>query len=97
VTVGGGGGPVPSTPASPPSPAPTTAAPTTAPTTAPTAAPPAAPDKPAVPGKEWAPGVAYRTDDEVTYRGVTYKCRQSHSSIRSWEPSIFTLALWLPL
>jgi predicted carbohydrate-binding protein with CBM5 and CBM33 domain len=97
LTVGGGGGPVPSTPASPPSPAPTTAAPPTAPTTAPTAAPPAAPDKPAVPGKEWAPGVAYRTDDEVTYRGVTYKCRQSHSSIRSWEPSIFTLALWLPL
>ena len=92
LTVGGGGGngPSPSTPASsPPSPAPTKVTPTKpAPATT-------APAKPA--GKAWAPGVAYRTDDEVTYQGVRYKCRQSHSSIRSWEPSIFTLALWLPL
>ena len=35
--------------------------------------------------------------DEVTYEGKKYKCRQGHSSINSWEPSIYTLALWLPL
>ncbi|MEV6341874.1 lytic polysaccharide monooxygenase [Actinoplanes sp. NPDC051851] len=45
----------------------------------------------------WAPGVSYKTGDKVTYQGTTYQCRQSHSSIRSWEPSIYTLALWLPL
>ena len=72
-------------------------------TTAPTAAPTSttATRAPAVPiadnGDEWAPGVAYRTGDEVTYEGRTYRCRQGHSSIRSWEPSIYTLALWLPL
>jgi predicted carbohydrate-binding protein with CBM5 and CBM33 domain len=89
LTVGGGGGTVPSTPATPPSPAPTSAAPTSAPSKA-----PAAPIKNS---GSWAPGVAYKIDDEVTYNGVKYKCRQSHSSIRSWEPSIYTLALWLPL
>lgn len=83
LTVGGGGGPAPATPT--PAPTKTTTAPTTA---------PAAPSKDS---GTWAPGVAYRTGDEVTYQGVTYKCRQSHSSIRSWEPSIYTLALWLPL
>ncbi|MFC7530292.1 lytic polysaccharide monooxygenase [Actinoplanes sp. GCM10030250] len=105
LNIGGGGGSTPTT-------APTTAAPTTPPTKAPTAAPTTAPttvaptrtattaptstSKPAN-GKEWAPGVAYRVDDVVTYEGVSYKCRQGHSSIRSWEPSIWTLALWLPL
>ena len=100
---GGSGGTTPTT-------APTTKAPTTAPTTAPTATAPAttapttAPTKtaaPAVPigqtGDEWAPGVAYRTGDKVSFQGKTYECRQSHSSIRSWEPSVYTLALWLPL
>ena len=92
---GGSGGTTPTT-------APTTAAPTT-PTTAPTKAPTKAPTAttPAAPisegGKAWAAGVTYRTGDEVTYEGKTYKCRQGHSSIRSWEPSIYTLALWLPL
>jgi chitin-binding protein len=33
----------------------------------------------------------------VTFDGKRYECRQAHSSIRSWEPSVFTLALWLPL
>ncbi|MEU8662329.1 ATP-dependent Clp protease proteolytic subunit, partial [Actinoplanes philippinensis] len=28
----------------------------------------------------------------VTYEGVSYQCRQAHQSIRSWEPSIWTLA-----
>lgn len=97
LNVGGGGGPAPSTPAKPPAPAPTTppvAAPTTAPASPPTT-PPTAP--PAQESGSWAPGVSYKTGDEVTYNGVTYKCRQGHSSIRSWEPSIYTLALWLPL
>ena len=104
VNIGGSG--------SAPAPAPTTAAPTTAPTApaptkapttapttaAPTKAPTAAPTgtKPPATGREWAPGVAYRVGDVVTYDGVSYECRQAHQSIRSWEPSIFTLALWLP-
>ena len=45
----------------------------------------------------WAPGTAYRIGDEVTFNGQRFRCRQSHTSIRSWEPSIFTLALWLPV
>jgi chitin-binding protein len=101
LNVGGGGGSAPSAPAAPPSSAtrPPTAAPTAAPTTAApaptattTAAPPAAGG-----GSAWAPGVAYKAGDEVTYEGKTFRCRQAHSSIRSWEPSVFTLALWLPL
>jgi chitin-binding protein len=81
-------------------------APTTAPTTAPTAVPttaapttaaPTSAAPPAGSGAEWAPGVTYRTGDEVSYQGKRYRCRQGHSSIRSWEPSIYTLALWLPL
>jgi predicted carbohydrate-binding protein with CBM5 and CBM33 domain len=73
-------------------------APTTAPTTkAPTKAPPTTTAPVSEGSAGWAPGVAYRTGDKVTYQGKTYECRQSHSSISSWEPSIFTLALWLPL
>jgi chitin-binding protein len=79
-----------------------TKAPTTPATTAPTTAAPVAtttkaPAAPISGGDAWAPGVAYRTGDKVTYEGKTYECRQGHSSIRSWEPSIYTLALWLPL
>ncbi|MEV6306036.1 lytic polysaccharide monooxygenase [Actinoplanes sp. NPDC051861] len=98
LNIGGGGGSTPTT-------APTTAAPTQPPATTPTTAPtttapkPPATTKPtgSVSGKEWAPGVAYKVNDVVTYNGVRYQCRQAHSSIRSWEPSIWTLALWLPL
>jgi hypothetical protein len=49
------------------------------------------------PGTEWAANVAYATGDIVTYNGVRYQCRQGHTSLRSWEPAIYTLALWLPL
>ncbi|MEU8237413.1 lytic polysaccharide monooxygenase [Actinoplanes missouriensis] len=84
-----------------PTTAPTTSAPTTAPTTAPgTTAPTKAPTSTTTApanGTEWAPGVSYKVGDVVTYKGVSYKTRQAHTSIRSWEPSIFTLALWLPL
>jgi len=93
LNVGGSGdGPAPST-------TPTTKAPTAAPTaTAPTTTAPTVTTGPAVPiGDRWAPGVAYRTGDKVTFDGRTYECRQSHSSLPSWAPSIFTLALWLPL
>ncbi len=90
LTVGGGGGPAPS--ATPPPSA------TTPPTTAPTTA---APPPVAAPGGggegSWAPGVAYRAGEKVTFDGRRYRCRQAHSSIRGWEPSIHTLALWLPL
>lgn len=75
-----GGGSSPA-PSAPASAAPTSATPTTATATA---------------SGTWAAGVSYKTGDVVTYRGVTYTCRQSHTSIHSWEPSIYTLALWLP-
>ncbi|MFF5118081.1 lytic polysaccharide monooxygenase [Dactylosporangium aurantiacum] len=64
-----------------------TATPTKAPTT--TAPPPPS-------GAAWAAGVTYRTGDTVTYDGRRYQCRQSHTSIYTWEP-IYTLALWLPV
>jgi predicted carbohydrate-binding protein with CBM5 and CBM33 domain len=97
LNVGGGSGSGGTTPTTAPT---RTATPTTAPTSAPTQAPTKPAATSAVPiseGATWAPGVAYRTGDKVTFAGQSYKCRQSHSSIRSWEPSIYTLALWLPL
>jgi predicted carbohydrate-binding protein with CBM5 and CBM33 domain len=108
VNVGGGSGST--TPSTTPTTAPTTAPPTK-PTTAPTATPTTAPTTaapattapatttapPAAGGTAWAAGVSYKTGDVVTYNGVRYQCRQSHTSIVSWEPTIYTLALWLPL
>ncbi|MEU8816112.1 lytic polysaccharide monooxygenase [Actinoplanes sp. NPDC048796] len=103
------GGSSSSTPTTAPTTAPTTSAPTTAPTaTTPTKAPTTAPGTtaptatattapPAAGGAAWAPGVSYKTGDVVTYKGTRYQTRQSHTSIVSWEPSIYTLALWLPL
>lgn len=44
----------------------------------------------------WAVGVAYAVGDMVTYEGVTYTCRQAHTSIASWTPPA-VLALWLPV
>lgn len=44
----------------------------------------------------WTIGVAYNVGDEVAYNGVTYRCRQAHTSIVTWEPPN-VLALWLPL
>ncbi|GAB3526146.1 lytic polysaccharide monooxygenase [Phytohabitans suffuscus] len=89
LNVGGGG-----TPDNPP-PA-TTAPPATPPAT--TRPPTSAPPPPAnTGGGTWATGTAYRTGDEVTFQGQRYRCRQSHTSLSGWEPSIFTLALWLPV
>jgi hypothetical protein len=45
---------------------------------------------------EWQPGVAYAIGDEVAYQGVSYRCRQAHTSQVGWEPPA-VLALWLPL
>jgi hypothetical protein len=45
---------------------------------------------------EWAVGVAYKVNDEVTYQGSTYRCRQAHTSIVTWTPPA-TPALWLKL
>ena len=47
-------------------------------------------------GVEWAAGVAYTIGDTVTYEGLEYECRQSHTSQVGWEPPN-VLALWLPL
>lgn len=104
MTVGGSGSGSPAPAPSPSSPPPSSPRPSSPP---PSAAPPssapapttAAPSSaaPVKGGSSWAPGTSYRTGDVVTYNGVKYKCRQGHSSITSWEPSIYTLALWLPL
>lgn len=100
VNIGGGSGTAPPTtePAPEPSAEPSTeptAEPTTQPTTAPTTGP--APSGPPTGGDAWTVGQAYRAGDVVAYGGERYRCRQPHTSIRSWEPSEFTLALWLPL
>ena len=85
----GGGGTTPTT-------APTTKPPVTTPTTVPATKPPTtAPTT--VPGATtWAPYTAYTAGQIVTYNGVRYQCRQSHSSLPGWEPPN-VLALWLPI
>jgi hypothetical protein len=45
---------------------------------------------------EWQPNTAYVIDDIVTYQGITYRCRQSHTSQVGWEPPN-VLALWEPV
>ena len=42
---------------------------------------------------EWQAGVAYATNDEVTYEGTTYRCLQAHTSQVGWEPPNVP-ALW---
>jgi chitin-binding protein len=41
--------------------------------------------------------VTFKTGDVVTFNGARFRCRQGHTSLPGWEPSQFTLALWLPL
>lgn len=43
--------------------------------------------------QEWATGVAYAVNDEVTYQGTTYRCLQAHTSIVGWQPPNVP-ALW---
>jgi predicted carbohydrate-binding protein with CBM5 and CBM33 domain len=45
-------------------------------------------------GGTWAPGVSYAIGARVTYGGLTYQCRQAHTSLPGWEPPN-TPALWL--
>ncbi|MDL4813370.1 lytic polysaccharide monooxygenase [Actinomadura opuntiae] len=91
LNVGGGtgGGSQPSTPTTEPAP------PTKKPSPRP-AAPKPSTGKPAA-GGTWKAGKAYRTGDVVAFNGARYRCRQSHTALPGWEPSQYTLALWLPL
>lgn len=41
----------------------------------------------------WAPNISYKVNDEVTYGGKTYVCRQPHTSLLGWEPPNVP-ALW---
>ncbi|OPA75143.1 chitinase [Paenibacillus selenitireducens] len=41
----------------------------------------------------WAPNISYKVNDEVTYGGKTYLCRQPHTSLQGWEPPNVP-ALW---
>jgi chitin-binding protein len=38
------------------------------------------------PGGTWAPNTAYAVGATVTYGGLTYRCRQAHTSLPGWEP-----------
>lgn len=42
----------------------------------------------------WAAGITYAVGDLVSYNGSTYECRQAHTSLTGWEPSVVP-ALWL--
>ena len=42
----------------------------------------------------WNSNVKYTINNMVLYNNKKYKCIQSHTSIVSWEPSIYTQALW---
>ncbi len=94
VNIAGGG-----TPPANPTPTATRTAPPGGSPTATVPAPPPGGQQPGAqqPNGSWAPGTAYKVDDVVTFNGKKFKCRQAHTSIRSWEPSQFTLALWLPV
>jgi hypothetical protein len=91
---GAGGPPPPTTsPTTPPTTSPTKP-PTTSPTTPPTK-PPTTPPTTAPPsGTTWTAYTAYTVGQIVTYNGVRYQCRQSHTAYPGWEPPN-VLALWL--
>jgi hypothetical protein len=76
-----------------------TPTPTPAPTAAPSAtpAPTAATPSPTPNGSTtWAPSTFYARGSVVTYAGLSYQCRQSHTSQPGWEPPNAP-ALWSPL
>ncbi|MGH8888338.1 MAG: carbohydrate-binding protein, partial [Acidothermaceae bacterium] len=78
-----GGGNSTTTPTPTPTPTPTS---TPTPTPTPTQTPPSG-------VRQWAPGVAYKIGDQVTYNGIEYTCRQAHTSQVGWEPPNVP-ALW---
>ena len=47
----------------------------------------------AIGGADWAVGVAYTVNQEVSYNGNAYKCLQAHTSQAGWEPPNVP-ALW---
>ncbi|WP_412747139.1 lytic polysaccharide monooxygenase [Krasilnikovia sp. MM14-A1004] len=102
LNVGGGSGSAPAPtnqPTTPSTPAPTTPSQpsqSTAPSQSSAPSQSDGPGKPSAAGT-WAAGTSYRTGDVVTFDGKPYQCRQGHTALRGWEPSVYTLALWLPL
>ena len=52
---------------------------------------PQIPEPPQTP--EWAVGVLYAVNSQVTYSGKTYKCLQAHTSQAGWTPAAVP-ALW---
>jgi chitinase len=42
----------------------------------------------------WASGTSYAVGARVTFEGITYECRQAHTSLATWEPPNVP-ALWL--
>jgi chitinase len=84
-------------PTTTPTTTPTSKPPTTAPTTKPPTTPPTtAPTTPPGTTTTWVPYTTYTAGQIVTYNGLRYQCRQSHTSLPGWEPPN-VLALWLPL
>ncbi|MFP3969432.1 lytic polysaccharide monooxygenase [Actinomadura fulvescens] len=79
VDFGGGNETPPPTTPPPTTPPPTTPPPTTPPTTPPSGT--------------WASGAAYRSGDQVTYQGTSYRCLQPHTALPGWEPPN-TPSLW---
>jgi Glycosyl hydrolase family 76/Carbohydrate-binding module family 5/12 len=53
------------------------------------------PPTPPAGASAWVPYRAYATGDMATYNGVTYQCRQGHTSLPGWEPPNVP-ALWGP-
>jgi predicted carbohydrate-binding protein with CBM5 and CBM33 domain len=83
VDFGGGTNPPPAPPPPPGPPAPP-----------PPPGPPAPPPPPPPPpGGTWAPNTAYSVGATVTYGGMSYRCRQAHTSMTGWEPPNVP-ALW---
>ena len=55
-----------------------TTPPTTEPTTPPTTEPPAA--------EQWAPFKIFKAGDRVTFDGIAYEVKETHTSLPGWEP-----------
>jgi chitinase len=81
-TGGGTGNPPPPPPTSPP------------PTNPPPTNPP--PTNPPPTSGTWVAGRAYAVGAVVTFNGISYRCRQAHTSQVGWEPPN-VLALWQPI
>ncbi|MBG0814526.1 lytic polysaccharide monooxygenase [Planomonospora sp. ID82291] len=86
--------PTPTAPTTPPTAAPTrTPAPAPTPTPTPTPTAPTAPPTGTTPVTEWKQGRTYVMGAVVTYRGVRYRCLQSHTAYGDWKPTLVP-ALW---